>query len=142
MNCPKCSTELVQKFYKGMLEVDSCPNCRGMWLDMNELDRLEDVIFDDDARKGSLIHSQKKSDFHCPHCEGTMFEFQYRLYDLRLEYCHENGHGFWLDAEEDERVMGIMRQRSADIQRKVDAEMEWKQVLKNMHSFLKKKIKK
>jgi Zn-finger nucleic acid-binding protein len=142
MNCPKCETELVQKYYKGMIEVDSCPNCRGMWLDLNELDRLEDVVFDDDARKGSLIHSQKKTDLYCPHCETAMFEFQYRLYDLRLEYCHENGHGFWLDAEEDERVMGIMRQRSADIKRKVDAEMEWKQVLKNMHSFLKKKSKK
>ena len=142
MNCPKCETELVQKYYKGMIEVDSCPNCRGMWLDVNELDRLEDVIFDDDARKGSLIHSQTRSDFRCPHCAGTMFEFQYRLYDLKLEYCHEKGHGFWLDAEEDERVMGIMRQRSADIQRKDDAEMEWKQVLKNMHSFLKKKTKK
>jgi Zn-finger nucleic acid-binding protein len=142
MNCPKCGTELIQKYYKGMIEVDSCPGCRGMWLDVNELDRLEDVIFDDDARKGSLIHSQKKSDFHCPHCNTLMFEFQYRLYDLRLEYCNENGHGFWLDAGEDERVIGIMRQRSTDIQRKVDAEMEWKQVLKNMHSFLKKKMKK
>jgi uncharacterized protein len=136
MKCPKCGTELVQKYYKGMIEVDACPNCRGMWLDVNELDRLEDVVFDDDARKGSLIHSQKRSEFQCPHCAGVMFEFQYRLYDLRLDYCHENGHGFWLDAEEDERVIGIMRQRSADIQRKLDAEMEWKQVLKNMHSFL------
>ena len=38
--------------------------------------------------------------------------------------------------------MIIMRQRSADIKRKTDAEMEWKQVLKNMHSFLKKRNKK
>ena len=82
MNCPKCKTELVQKYYKGMIEVDSCPNCRGMWLDVHELDRLEDVVFDDDARKGSLIHSQKRTDHHCPRCETVMFEFQYRLYDL------------------------------------------------------------
>ena len=43
-----------------MIEVDSCPNCRGMWLDFNELDKLEDVVFDDDAHKGSLVHFQSK----------------------------------------------------------------------------------
>lgn len=142
MKCPKCNFELVQKYYKGMIEVDACPNCRGMWLDINELDKLEDVIFDDDAHKGSLFHSQKKTDLPCPHCKLPMNEFQYRLYDLRLDYCVQNGHGFWLDAGEDERVMAVMRQRSGDIQRKADAEMEWKQILKNMHSFLKRKIRK
>ncbi len=38
--------------------------------------------------------------------------------------------------------MGSLRQRAGDIQRKVDAEMEWQQALKNMHSFLRKKIRK
>lgn len=143
MKCPKCSTELIQKFYKGMIEVDSCPNCRGMWLDVNELDKFEDVIFDDDARKGSLIHSQKKTNFPCPHCQTPMMEFQYRLYNLNLDYCSENAHGFWLDAGEEERVIEAMNKRVGEIERKLDAEMEWKQVLKNMHSFLKnKKIKK
>jgi Zn-finger nucleic acid-binding protein len=142
MNCPKCGAELVNKYYKGMIEIDACPNCRGMWLDFNELDRLEDVVFDDDANKGSLIHSQKKTGYLCPNCQTPMFEFQYRLYELRLDYCNENGHGFWLDQGEDERVMEIMRQRAGDMQRKVDAENEWKQVLKDMHSFLKNKMKK
>ena len=142
MKCPKCKTELVQKYYKGMIEVDSCPRCRGMWLDVNELDKLEDVAFDDDVQKGSLIHSQKRTDFPCPYCEMPMDEFQYRLYDLRLDYCAESGHGFWLDAEEDERVMEIMRQRAGNIQRKTEAEMEWKQVLMNMHAFLKQKNRK
>ena len=59
MNCPKCNADLVKKYYKGMIEVESCPNCRGMWLDFNELDKLEDVIFDDDPHKGSLSFSIK-----------------------------------------------------------------------------------
>jgi Zn-finger nucleic acid-binding protein len=139
MNCPKCNTTLVKKYYKGMIEVDSCPNCRGMWLDTTELDRLEDVAFDDDARKGSLVHFQSKTDFPCPHCGAKLDEFQYRLYDLRLDYCAENSHGFWLDAGEDERVIAAMQRRSADIKRKLDVESEWKQVLKGMHSFLTRK---
>ena len=136
--CPKCNTELVKKYYKGMIEVDSCPACWGMWLDTPELDKLEDVVFDDDAHKGSLIHFQSKTDHPCPHCGTSLTEFQYRLYDLRLDYCAENDHGFWLDAGEDERVMSIMQKRAGDIQRKVDAESSWRQMLKAMHSFLRK----
>ena len=56
---------------------------------------------------------------------------------LRLDYC-ENGHGFWLDAGEDVRVMGIMATRAAEIQRKVDTESEWRGILKQMHLFLRK----
>ncbi|MBK7318526.1 zf-TFIIB domain-containing protein [Candidatus Villigracilis affinis] len=139
MNCPKCNTELAKKYYKGMIEVDSCPNCRGMWLDFNELDKLEDAAFDDDAHKGSLIHHQAKTEFPCPHCGTALDEFQYRLYDLKLDYCVENSHGFWLDAGEDERVIAAMQKRSTEVKRKLDAESEWKQALKGMHSFLTKK---
>ncbi len=139
MNCPKCETELVKKYYKGMMEVDSCPECRGMWLDFDELDKLEDTAFDDDAHKGSLIHFQSKTEYPCPHCGVGLEEFQYRLYDLRLDTCAENNHGFWLDAGEDERVIEIMKKRAGDIQRKLDAETQWKQTLKGMHSFFKLK---
>ena len=138
MNCPKCNIELAKKYYKGMIEVDSCPNCRGMWLDFNELDKLEDVAFDDDSRKGSLIHHQAKTEFPCPHCGAAMDEFQYRLHDLKLDYCAENDHGFWLDAGEDERVIAAMNQRAQDIQRKTSAESDWRQTLKDMHAFLRK----
>lgn len=139
MNCPKCNSELVKKFYKGMIEVESCPHCRGMWLDFHELDRLEDIVFDKDTRKGSLVHFQTKTNFPCPQCGVGLDEFQYRLYDLKLDACAENDHGFWLDAGEDERVMEIMQRRAMEIQRKVSAEAEWKQVLKGMHSFLTRK---
>jgi len=56
-----------------------------------------------------------------------------------LEYCAQNDHGFWLDAGEDERVVTFMSQRARDIQRKADAETTWKQTLKEMHSFLRKR---
>jgi Zn-finger nucleic acid-binding protein len=122
-----------------MIEVESCPQCRGMWLDSLELDRLEDVVFGQDERKGSLLHFQTKTNYPCPHCGAALDEFQYRLYDLKLDYCAANDHGFWLDAGEDERVMDLMQKRAAEIQRKVNAEEEWKRVLNNMHSFFMKK---
>jgi Zn-finger nucleic acid-binding protein len=136
MNCPKCDTELVKKYYKGMMEVDSCPQCRGMWLDFDELDRLEDVTFDDDAHKGSLVHREADTSFPCPVCGDKMQEFQYRLYSLKLETCAVKGHGFWLDAAEDERVMEIMRQRAGEVTRKRAAESQWAGLLKKMHKLI------
>jgi Zn-finger nucleic acid-binding protein len=138
MNCPKCSAQLVRKSYKGVMEVEFCPNCRGMWLDFLELDRLEDLAFDIDEFKGSLVHRPTETNFLCPHCQCSLQEFQYRLFDLKLEYCMENQHGFWLDAGEDIRVISIMAARASQIKRKVSAESEWRQTLKIMHSFLRK----
>ena len=134
MNCPKCGAELVKKFYKGMLEVDYCPNCQGMWLDFDELDTLEDVAFDDDEHKGSLVHHAGQSQCRCPHCGEPLQEFQYRLYDLRLETCAANGHGFWLDAGEDERVIEIMAQRARQFGHTVDAASEWKVLLRRLRA--------
>lgn len=139
MNCPKCDAELIKKYYKGMIEIESCPNCRGMWLDFHELDKLEDVAFDDDARKGSLFHFQTRTDFACPHCGENLDEFQYRLYDLRLDTCTVNNHGFWLDAGEEERVMEIMKKRAGDVAKKINAEAEWRQILKGLRVFSGKK---
>lgn len=122
-----------------MFDVEVCPHCQGMWLDLHELDKLEDTAFADDNRKGSLIHFQAKTSFLCPHCEKSLEEFEYRLYNLKLDACTENSHGFWLDAGEDERVMEAMKHRANEIKRKIDAESEWKKILKNMHLFLDKK---
>ena len=137
MNCPKCSNTLVHKSYKGIMDVECCPNCRGMWLDSHELDRLEDTAFDKDHLKGSLVHREADTDRTCPHCSETLVEFQYRLYSLKLDFCSQNGHGFWLDAGEDERVIEIMRKRSAEMSRKHEVESEWRLLLRQMHEAFK-----
>jgi Zn-finger nucleic acid-binding protein len=133
--CPRCQTELVRRFYKGMIEVDSCPECRGMWLDLDELDRLEDVVFDDDAHKGSLVHHLHAARCCCPQCGVEMQEFEYRMYDLHLDLCPER-HGFWLDGGEDERVLEIMRQRAEQFNRHIGAEQEWRLLLKHIRLLL------
>ena len=137
MECPKCGAALIKKYYKGMLEVDYCPNCRGMWLDFDELDKLEDMAFDEDNYKGSLIHRETEAAYPCPVCGTHLLEFQYRLYDLKLDTCPLQ-HGFWLDGGEDERVLEIMRAQRDRITRKTEAEADWKHVLLGLHSFLHK----
>ncbi|MBE2279021.1 MAG: zf-TFIIB domain-containing protein [Ignavibacteriaceae bacterium] len=40
MNCPVCkNTKLVISERQG-IEIDYCPDCRGIWLDRGELDKL------------------------------------------------------------------------------------------------------
>ncbi len=39
MNCPQCNVELRITDRQGV-EVDYCPQCRGVWLDRGELDKI------------------------------------------------------------------------------------------------------
>lgn len=132
MKCPKCDTDLVKQSRYGM-EVDYCDNCHGMWLDFQELDLLEDREFSDDDYKGTLIFSGTATSYRCPHCKGELKQFQYRLHDLTLEYC-ESKHGFWLDTSEEKRVVELMQQRAKGMERKLDAETEWKTALRRLRS--------
>jgi Zn-finger nucleic acid-binding protein len=131
MKCPKDGTELVEKSYKRGLIVDECPQCNGMWLDANELDELEDQKYNEDEYKGSLVHREVLTKYPCPHCGQPLHEFQYRLRSLMLDYCLENGHGFWLDSGESERVLQLMDERKGDIKRKFKAEAEFQKMLQH-----------
>lgn len=39
MKCPNCSNTLVMSERQG-IEIDYCPECRGVWLDRGELDKI------------------------------------------------------------------------------------------------------
>ncbi len=39
MNCPVCNIALVMSERQGV-EIDYCPQCRGVWLDRGELDKI------------------------------------------------------------------------------------------------------
>jgi len=39
MKCPNCNETLVSAERQGV-EIDYCPNCRGVWLDKGELDKI------------------------------------------------------------------------------------------------------
>lgn len=79
MQCPIDGTQLVMADRQGV-EIDYCPQCRGVWLDRGELDKIiersappppptggrgirEDSYRDDDYREGSYRgepHRKKK----------------------------------------------------------------------------------
>ncbi len=42
MKCPKCGSDLEEK-RMGSVAVDSCPECKGLWLDAGELELVRQV---------------------------------------------------------------------------------------------------
>jgi uncharacterized protein len=48
--CPRDGTALKRESRSG-IEIDWCPNCRGVWLDRGELEKLIDRESDDDRRE-------------------------------------------------------------------------------------------
>ena len=50
MKCPSCKeTSLVISERKG-IEIDYCPDCRGVWLDRGELDKILERSKDEEHR--------------------------------------------------------------------------------------------
>ncbi len=121
MKCPDCSAELVQKVRDGV-EMEVCPSCQGMWLSRQELAQLEDEVFDfGDDEKGSLMLGFTPSTRKCPQCGNPMKTFEYRFYNLEMDFC-EQQHGYWLEADEDKRVLALMKEEEKNLGRKVLAE--------------------
>lgn len=40
MNCPSCKTVSLSMSERNGIEIDFCPECRGVWLDRGELDKI------------------------------------------------------------------------------------------------------
>jgi hypothetical protein len=56
MNCPKCNVTLSMTDRQGV-EIDFCPQCRGIWLDRGELDKIIE-------RAGPAVTSPSSSAHH------------------------------------------------------------------------------
>jgi Zn-finger nucleic acid-binding protein len=121
VKCSTCNADLVSMKRDG-IAMEVCPSCNGMWLTCGELEQLEDEVFDfGDDEKGSLMLESQASSRQCPECGKPMRNFEYRLYDLQMDFCTD-GHGYWLDADEDRRVLDLMKKEEVNLGRKVLAE--------------------
>ena len=138
MNCPRCNVALNEKKFKN-IDIDHCPDCKGLWLDFHEMDQLEDHSMDDDNAKGMIECARRESDIPCPHCNEVMETFNGRAHELPIDHC-KNEHGYWLDAGEEKKVLDVMKQRVSDLKRVESAEDSWSKFLERggTRSFLTK----
>ncbi len=68
MNCPKCRVNLVITDRQG-IEIDFCPQCRGVWLDRGELDKLIARVNRHEAGHGA-VGSDRGGDDESRHLRG------------------------------------------------------------------------
>lgn len=68
MLCPHCKdTPLVMSERKG-IEIDYCPQCRGVWLDRGELDKIIDKAL---AEEQQSIPSQQQKQYQNPNIDNN-----------------------------------------------------------------------
>ena len=90
MVCPRCNAELLTSDRQGV-EIDHCPQCKGIWLDRGELDVLIEKTTqlmnryqsrDDEYefRKGHDYHKEKKHDGNTH--QGRKKNFLSELFDF------------------------------------------------------------
>jgi Zn-finger nucleic acid-binding protein len=101
MQCPKCFHTLETKKF-GDVEVEQCPNCQGVWLDIGELRR---VRLQKTTHRSSPTSDSNRFDTitaPCPHCggEGHMTRLSdLERPDVMMESCPVC-YGIWLDGGE------------------------------------------
>ena len=86
------------------------PQCRGGWLDEDELTQLEATVESTDEQRTGMIEYANPTRSWRARSAGTMTAFNYRAYNLELDVCDQR-HGFWLD--EGEAFASVRSSRSA-----------------------------
>lgn len=81
MPCPVCKTNLTVAERQGV-EIDHCPNCRGIWLDRGELDKIldrsaqaEGSSFQSERHQSERHHGDRHYGSQPPHkCKKSFLE--------------------------------------------------------------------
>lgn len=63
MNCPVCNVALVMSERQGV-EIDYCPQCRGVWLDRGELDKVIERSTSETSQRSSRESDYDRRDSH------------------------------------------------------------------------------
>ena len=61
MNCPNCNLTLLISDRQG-IEIDYCPQCRGIWLDRGELEKLLARRPEEPRKSGDRRHDDDDDD--------------------------------------------------------------------------------
>ncbi|MGM0609146.1 MAG: rhomboid family intramembrane serine protease [Candidatus Muiribacteriota bacterium] len=99
LNCPRCSTSILESIRVGNINVDLCPSCKGMWLDDGELE----VMLGNNWSYRNIIDNlfPIKDGPECPVCDIPMVTQEYKknAYSVYIDHC-PYCKGFWLDGGE------------------------------------------
>jgi len=87
MKCPSCNETLLMSDKKG-IEIDYCPNCRGIWLDRGELEKIIERSADHYSKKENYENDYKRygygeydNDYNKTHPHRKKKSFLSELFD-------------------------------------------------------------
>ncbi len=111
MKCPNDGTPLNQYTYEADIQVDQCPSCRGMWLDADELERIEESSVNDYQEEirqlpnlveqaYAMALARTKPTVRCPQCGAEMERLEHAACSQVLIDACPKCRGVWLDEGE------------------------------------------
>ena len=115
MICPACRQEMIIVEYK-QIELDVCPECKGVWFDADELELLLDSL---GLAPGQLVRplpeKPAEKPRRCLYCRRKMAKVLMGPGDgVMIDRC-KHGHGLWFDGGElDTIIQGLRRPEVAD----------------------------
>ena len=104
------------------VQVDLCPQCRGMWFDAGELPRATGLVFTDRAWAQSLASATRTS-FPCPACSAPLYERQLEKGSgIMVDQCLACK-GLYLDRDEFTRIKRYLQRIGVPLRaRKAEAQ--------------------
>jgi Zn-finger nucleic acid-binding protein len=112
MNCPKDNTPL-ETHPVHSVQVENCPQCRGLWFSEDELRKAKDAAdpdlmwLDFDLWSNWEALAAEWSSRKCPQCGNTMMRIVYDGTEVTVDYCTDR-HGIWLDMGEFEAILAAL----------------------------------
>jgi Zn-finger nucleic acid-binding protein len=111
MKCPLDGSELVSDTYEAGVEVDQCTECKGVWLDHSELEKLQEAkeqdYSEDLAKLPNLVGqayarslANSKAEVNCPKCNELMERREHGYCSQILVDICCSCRGIWLDRGE------------------------------------------
>lgn len=101
--CPRCSKHM-QRTTRKNVEIDTCPECAGLWLDASELAQLVGS-WKDLPRRGVVFPQSADSVLRCPRCQAGLERRTYSEHKRTvIDHCLDCG-GIWLDRGELQRIL-------------------------------------
>lgn len=129
MQCPRCNVE-TKTHQAGTVEIDTCQNCLGVFLDRGELNRIA-VETDGDLEFSTLHedradHPDAYGPIACPRCErDSMDKVEFLVHTgIVLDHCQGCG-GFWLDGKELLRINEYVRELNRSSKELGSLPMDW-----------------
>lgn len=109
MDCPHCHSSMHHQVLDGV-EIDQCPACRGLWLDVSAVRRL--ILERSGAEPGELFTEPNlSSTLTCPCCEGTkpLMEVGFVGVDeIDLDIC-KTCHGLFVPDDEGQAITRLLK---------------------------------